>query len=84
MVANGRRQRGVTPDYRRRALPGPPPLRPNGMPAAASASPRTASMLHAETRERLRTVLESRSWRLTSPLRALGARIRRLRSRLGR
>jgi hypothetical protein len=65
MVANGRRQRGVTPDYRRRALPGPPPLRPNGMPAAASASPRTASMLHAETRERLRTVLESRSWRLT-------------------
>jgi hypothetical protein len=84
-LERGRIQRGVTSDYRRRALPGPPPLSPNGTPAGTPSSPPpTAAALHAETRERLRTVLESRSWRLTAPLRAIGTKARRLRARIRR
>jgi hypothetical protein len=37
----------------------------------------------AEAQERLQTVLQSRSWRLTAPLRRVGQRLSRLRARAG-
>jgi hypothetical protein len=73
VVDGGRRRLGLPRDYRRRSLPGPPPLRPS----AAATGPRHVpiEVLNAEARETLRNVLDSRSWKLTAPLRRLGSRL---------
>jgi hypothetical protein len=73
VVDGGRRRLGLPRDYRRRSLPGPTPLRPS----AAATGPRHVpiEVLNAEARETLRNVLDSRSWKLTAPLRRLGSRL---------
>jgi hypothetical protein len=72
-VDGGKRRLGLPRNYRRRNLPGPPPLRPS----APATGPRHVpiEVLNAEARETLRTVLDSRSWKLTAPLRRLGSRL---------
>jgi hypothetical protein len=72
VVQEGRRSLGLAPHHRRRSQPGPPPLRPEAQrrheafAAAESANGDAAAMLSS--------VLSSRSWRITAPLRALGPR----------
>jgi hypothetical protein len=70
-VENGKRELGLPPSYRRRRLPGPPPLH-------GSSAPETVADDHSPAT--LSEVLESRSWRMTAPLRRVGASIRRLTS----
>ncbi|HEX6228493.1 MAG TPA: hypothetical protein VFZ41_03420 [Solirubrobacterales bacterium] len=67
-VEGGKRKYGLPADYQRRSRPRPPPLN-------ATAQTRTPS-----AEETLREVLESRSWRLTAPLRRAGAALRRRRA----
>lgn len=67
-VERGKRELGLAPSYRRRHLPGPPPLGSAPAPVAEDRAP-TA----------LAEVLESRSWRMTAPLRKAGAALRHLR-----
>jgi hypothetical protein len=67
-VERAKRELGLAPSYRRRHLPGPPPLL--GRAPDPIAEERSATAL-AE-------VLGSRSWRMTAPLRRAGAAIRRL------
>jgi hypothetical protein len=74
VVEDGKRQLGLPPGYRRRSLPGPPAL---GPAAAASNGSPSSELSDGEARALLEAVLESRSWRLTRPLRRLGSRLRR-------
>jgi len=64
VVENGRRHFGLPRTHRSRGLPGPPPLTQTPGP-----EPPDAEALLAE-------VLESRSWRLTAPLRRVGRLLR--------
>lgn len=70
-VERAKRELGLPATYRRRHLPGPPPLH---APIAKSIAPSDSDLTLAE-------VLGSRSWRLTAPLRRAGAVVRRLRRR---
>jgi len=74
VVEKGKRRLGLPPDYRRRRTPGPPPLRERE--PAPPDEPEPQSEGRAE--ETLAMVLSSRSWRMTAPLRRLGAAVRRL------
>lgn len=74
-VEKGKRGLGLPPNYRRRHLPGPPPLR-------SDSAPDPPADVHSATT--LPEVLESRSWRMTAPLRKAGSAARRLRSRARR
>jgi hypothetical protein len=67
VVERGKRDFGLPPSYRRRHLPGPPPLR------------KAATTPDVETPATLSELLESRSWRMTAPLRKAGTALRRLR-----
>ena len=73
VVAGGKRRLGLPPAYRRRSLPGPPALSRDADPTPARGSP-PLEVINGEARGRLGGVLESRSWRLTAPLRRLGVR----------
>ena len=80
-VERGKQRLGLPRAYRRRSLPGPSPL---NRKAAAGPQPRHApplEVIDAEARDLLGAVLDSRSWKLTAPLRRLGSFLRRLRSR---
>jgi hypothetical protein len=70
VVERGKRALGLAPSYRRRRLPGPPPLSGRSTPDQPSEE-RSAAVL-AE-------VLRSRSWRMTAPLRKAGTALRHLR-----
>jgi hypothetical protein len=78
VVERGKRELGLPSWYRRRATPGPPPLnRP-----AADQPPRPSDGGDASREARLEaelsTVLGSRSWKMTAPLRRAAARLRRI------
>ncbi len=66
-VERAKRKLGLPPSYRRRHLPGPPRLR-NTSQAAIEEQPGVT----------LAEVLESRSWRMTRPLRRAAAGLRKL------
>jgi hypothetical protein len=70
-VEKGKRTMGLAKTYR---------TRPSRDGAPGTISDREREALEAE----LRTVLESRSWRLTKPMRRLGDRLRARRARRGR
>jgi hypothetical protein len=69
-VMRGRREHGFPPDYRRRRSPGPPPT---NRPAVADGDSTRAAQ---EAQEQLETILSSRSWRMTAPLRRVANRLR--------
>ncbi len=69
-VERAKRGLGLPASYRRRHLPGPPPLSGNSAPDPTS---------DGDSAARLAEVLESRSWRMTAPVRRAGAAMRRLR-----
>jgi hypothetical protein len=75
-VEEGKRHLGLPPGYRSRSLPGPSPLR-RAAPATTSNGSPLPELSDTEARTLLDAVLESRSWRLTRPLRRLGSRLRR-------
>lgn len=68
-VERAKRKLGLPPGYRRRHLPGPPPLL--GDPPGLEIDEHAA--------ETLAEAMGSRSWRMTAPLRRAGAAVRRLR-----
>ncbi|HYP56633.1 MAG TPA: hypothetical protein VEQ41_10105 [Solirubrobacterales bacterium] len=78
-VERGKRRLGLPPSYRRRRSPGPPPLRPEAKRRHREAL--AAAEGQRDAAAELATVLGSRSWRLTSPLRGVGLVARRLRRR---
>jgi hypothetical protein len=82
VLERGKREFGLPPSYRRRALPGPPPLRRAATerpgPRADVGDTSRGPQLEAE----LPTLLGSRSWRMTAPLRRTAARLRRISQRL--
>ncbi len=69
VVEKTKRQLGLPATYRRRHLPGPPPLHASAL----------KSMAPSDSAITLEDVLGSRSWRLTAPLRRAGGMARRLR-----
>ena len=77
VLEDGKRRLGFPPAYRRRAQPGPLPLNPVKAEAARKAQEREAALGNPGMRRLAAEVLESRSWKLTAPLR----RARRLLSR---
>ncbi len=79
-VQAGKQRLGLPSGYRRRSKPGPPPpLRPKARRRHEAALAAAASNENAAAT--LSTVLASRSWPVTAPLRAVGPRLRRLRRR---
>jgi hypothetical protein len=70
-VERGKRKLDLAPSYRRRLQPGPAPLRGDSAPYPPA---------DKQSATALAEVLESRSWRLTAPLRKAGAALRRRRS----
>lgn len=74
VVENGRRHFGLPRSYRARSLPGPPPLSPKPEPEPAA----------PDAERMLAEVLESRSWKLTAPLRRVGRVLRRAAAMGGR
>jgi hypothetical protein len=74
VVARGKKTMGLPPNYRRRRMPGPPALVRVTEPASADVA------ASEEAQELLNTILNSRSWRMTAPLRRVANRLRRYRS----
>lgn len=81
-VEKGKRELGLPPSYRRRAMPGPPPLRRTAAEQPSPGADPADASRQAELEAELSTLLGSRSWRMTAPLRRVGARLRKLRRRL--
>jgi hypothetical protein len=71
-VSRGKRTLELPDGFRRRRTPGPPPL---SGPTEANGD---GSIPPTEAEQLLGTILNSRSWRMTEPLRRLAARARRL------
>ena len=78
-VAMGKRGLGLPAGYRCRLRPGPSPLR-----HAAADPPDPQPNPESAAQDTLAAVLASRSWRMTAPLRRVGARLRRIRAGLDR
>lgn len=74
-VARGKRTLGLPSEFRRRRTQGPPPPT-----APARANGTRGSIRPGDAEQLLGTILSSRSWRLTEPLRRLGVRVRRART----
>jgi len=74
-VERGKRALGLPSQFRRRRVHGPPPLT-----APPQANGSSGSTRPADAEQLLGTILSSRSWRLTEPLRRLGAWARRARA----
>jgi hypothetical protein len=72
VIARRKQKLGLPPHHRRRHTPGPPPLTPR---------PVTWRTPTEEREALLKAILNSRSWRLTAPLRRIAWRLRRLRHR---